>query len=266
MKFIIWKFKKNQESDLIELKIKTFLFAKNWILATSIKDKMINFVFIIGGDGTFLNIFSNFINLKNVKFILIKNTSIGFFFEYNLKNLDQLLNQIINNNFKISKLPLIELKINDEFYYAINEFKIISYNKPFKLICKINSEFLQIFNGSGIVISTNKGSSGFNYSNGGSLIISNKNMLQLKGILQVNNIYNNSIKNSIVFDDAIKFNFKTINNFIDLYFIMDNRIIKVINNNIEFFVRNSKKTVSVIGNLTEFKFNLNKIKSILLKK
>lgn len=82
---------------------------------------------------------------------------------------EKLLNALVDNI--IHQLPVLECSINKKIYYAINEIKFISLQKPMIGNLTINNAHFLETRSSGIAISSQAGSSGFNYSLHGPIML-----------------------------------------------------------------------------------------------
>lgn len=95
-------------------------------LLNDIKFHNHDFVLAVGGDGTFLRA-SQFIRRQLIFGVNadVKSKE-GFFMESDKNNFEEKLKKIINNKFKVKKLPRLEAYINNRKIdsYAVNEFYI----------------------------------------------------------------------------------------------------------------------------------------------
>ena len=164
--------KQNEKSQEIKNRLSIILDNNNFV-ADEVCPEI---VFVIGGDGTFLKTVHKYIDrLDSIYFIGIKTGTLGYFFEYSAEDLNE------------------ESKI-----YAINEVRIENPFKTLECNVYINDKFLETFRGSGLLVSSSLGSTGYNKSCNGSVIDTSLNLLQLTEINPINNYYYSSLSNSLV--------------------------------------------------------------------
>lgn len=137
----------------------------------------------IGGDGTFLS---------SVAYSLTNNTPIagincgrlGFLAAISNENLEQALQQLVNNEYKIENRSLLEiLKPKDLFNgnnYALNELTVhkLDNSSMIQIETYINNEFLANYWADGLIIGTPTGSTAYSLSVGGPII-----MPELSGLI-----------------------------------------------------------------------------------
>lgn len=149
---------------------------KNIKLSQEIKTSDI--IVSIGGDGFLLNCIFNF-SKYGKPFYPINGGSIGFL--TNDFNIDTFEEDVINAD-QIYLNPL-KIRINNKSEYAFNEMSLLRNSSQavhLKLI--INNNFVTKIIGDGLIISTPMGSSGYNYSSGGSILPLNSNLISITPI------------------------------------------------------------------------------------
>ncbi|MGM9858261.1 MAG: NAD(+)/NADH kinase [Bacilli bacterium] len=193
--------KQNEKSLEIKNRLSIILENNNFVF----DEKCPEVVFVIGGDGTFLKTVHKYIDrLDSICFIGIKTGTLGYFFEYSASDLDEVVDNVLNNSeYFIEEHNLIEATLkyeNDEKYsiYAINEVRIENPFKTLECNVYINGEFLETFRGSGLLVSSSLGSTGYNKSCNGAVIDTSLNLLQLTEINPINNYFYSSLNNSLI--------------------------------------------------------------------
>lgn len=158
-------------------------------------------VIFVGGDGTLLRAIHQFIPYNpDLKFVGLNSGSLGYCCDYKLEEIDQLFLDIINNNFYSESHYLIEANLGNKKIIALNEIRI---ENPFHTLISdvsINDEFLETFRGNGLNISSNFGSAAYNKSLGGSVVLLEKDILQLTEIAPINNRIYSSLNSSLIVD------------------------------------------------------------------
>ena len=140
------------------------------------------YVFIIGGDGTFLKYGAQYLN-QPVKIIMINSGNIGFFSSCHLDELEDIL---VNHKGSYQPLHYLDVKVHQHHYVCVNEVTAFAFNTD-PITVSLDAQSHYTFNGSGFVVSTPLGSSGSNKSNRGPLVDPSLNCYILSELLSVNN-------------------------------------------------------------------------------
>lgn len=179
----------SHKSLSLKKQLLSILSKANWILDKELSE----FIFVIGGDGTFLK---NVCEYKNKKIIAINGGNLGYFSYFNKANLKSILNLISKeNNFK--QLLTLNLEINGNNYCSLNEIYITS-NHTFNANIYICNQKLELFKGSGIMISTPMGSTAHNKNAGGAIIYQNENLIQLLEIHPITQKRYSTLKSPLI--------------------------------------------------------------------
>ena len=128
-------------------------------------------VIVVGGDGTFLSAVHHYIDkLNNIIFINYKRGFTSFYLDFEEEDIDR-INDLLNGECdKMLVLPLLKAKIGNKKYYAVNEFTLGSFMKASGFEIYINDYYLESTYGSGLLVCTPFGSSGYNKSLGGAIL------------------------------------------------------------------------------------------------
>ena len=131
-------------------------------------------VISIGGDGTILKAVHQYIN-KNCAFVGLHTGTLGFFTDFQIDELDDFIHYIKNNQYKIMNRHLLEIKIDkkdsEEILYALNELRLDQGLRTQVISVYINDVLFEVFRGNGLCVSTPSGSTGYNKSLGGAIIV-----------------------------------------------------------------------------------------------
>lgn len=190
----------NQQAQIIKKKIIVFLKHHHFHCVT----KQPQFIFSIGGDGTFLKAFQEFsTQLKNVVFIPIKAGLLGFYCTFFKKNLTNLFNLLMSSDHQFTYYQRAVLRINFGHHvrFAINEIKIVDHVKTLSTSVAINNSPLQLFRGSGIIFSTASGSTGYARSIHGAVLLS-QNIWQMQELAPVANSKFSTINAPLILSQA----------------------------------------------------------------
>lgn len=181
-----------------------------------------NIVFTIGGDGTFIRACHRY---PTATFFGIHTGHLGFYSNYSVEELDELIEQINNGNYKYEKIPLLSVQvIADKIYNytALNEMTIISPPRTLKLDVYINDEFFEHFRGTGICISTPTGSTAYNKSLGGAVIDHNLKIMQLTEIAGINSSSYETINSPLVLGNGYVVELKAVGKYNNIFLTVDN--------------------------------------------
>lgn len=167
-------------------------------------------VFVVGGDGTFLSAVHQLIpRLNEVQFIGIHTGTLGFMTDYQIEEVDQLLQDYLSKEPKIDQLRLLEIHINqnEEPLYALNEMRIENAIKTQILDITIDGVFFETYRGTGICLATQMGSTAYNRSLKGAVIQHGLPLLELSEIAGIHHREFQSLGNSIILKEAAKLRF-----------------------------------------------------------
>lgn len=142
----------------------------------------IDFALSVGGDGTFLTSAAAIGN-KNIPILGVNCGHLGFLAEVQTDDLDEILNKLVVGQYTIEPRRLLNLTILDKDGIvreglimspnALNEIAILKQGLTNMLTIetKINGELLHIYHSDGLVIATPTGSTAYNLSIGGPLLV-----------------------------------------------------------------------------------------------
>lgn len=171
-----------------------------WIL----DEKNSEFIFVIGGDGTFLK---NVNNYSNKKIVAINGGNLGYYSHFNKENLKKIINHISReNNFR--NLLCLKLSINNNEYKSLNEILIRS-NHTLNTNIYIYKQKLEFFKGTGLMISTPMGSTAHSKNAGGAIIYQLENLIQLLEIHPITQKKYSTLKSPLILDSNVEIQLKS---------------------------------------------------------
>ena len=139
----------------------------------------VDVVIVLGGDGAILHA-SVPLAKKSIKIIGINYGTLGFLTEYErdeTEKVKELLSLLEKNACRIVKRSLLELKIGEKTYYALNEIAIqrdnsLASNASTQIlsIAFTAQEGSEIISGDGVLICTPTGSTAYSLSAGGAIL------------------------------------------------------------------------------------------------
>lgn len=240
----------DEYSKKIEEKLIKDMISKGFIL----NDLNPDYVFSIGGDGTFLLAVNKYYN-KKTTFININTGSFGYLSEFEVDEIPTLINSL--NKYKSKSISLLELnyslkddnknKLKKNKLYALNEFRIHSkHGKTLSFDVYINDTFLESLRGDGIIVSSSIGSSGIARSQGGALVDNEIEMIQIVEEAPILNYKYGSLHSSFVLS---KYNSIKLKNFnLPFHIFYDSSNIDCYDLNTEIEIKLSKKKIKVLKN------------------
>ncbi len=127
----------------------------------------IDFVFVIGGDGTILRCAKLFAE-KGVPILGLNIGRLGFLSQLTKDDIISAIEKILDNEFKIEK----RLMLKSLNHIALNDIVIkgISGSRTGKFSLKINNKFVSEYIADGMIISTPTGSTAYGLSAGGPVL------------------------------------------------------------------------------------------------
>ncbi len=163
----------------------------------------VDLIINVGGDGTFLSLMQNF-EFPTAKVAGINTGHLGFFQEIAPEETDRLIDAYLKDELCSQKYNIVKAEIrrkNGETiaHRALNEFVVKGKGtKPIHLDIGINGSFIEKFSGDGIIVSTPAGSTGYNYSLGGSIVDPRLNLLQVVPMAPMNTTAYRSLTSSFL--------------------------------------------------------------------
>ena len=176
------------QAHSFEVYIQSFFFNT---LSSVLRDKLKSFVtvfendfpnvdlaFSIGGDGTFLRT-SNAVAQYNIPILGVNTGRLGFLADIKFEDLDEALEEIFQNNYRIEKRMLLKTTSHsnnpDENFisYSLNEVAVLKQDTSSMLTIHafIDDEYLTSYQADGLVVSTPTGSTAYSLSIGGPIMV-----------------------------------------------------------------------------------------------
>ena len=170
-----------QELDLREYPS----FPENWDgeqQPENVYGEPIDFALSIGGDGTFLTSAAAIGN-KNIPILGVNCGHLGFLAEVQTQDLDDILQKLVEGEYSIERRSLLNVSVLDKTGMpreglimspnALNEIAILKQGLTNMLTIetKVNGELLHTYHSDGLVIATPTGSTAYNLSIGGPLMV-----------------------------------------------------------------------------------------------
>ena len=142
----------------------------------------VDFALSVGGDGTFLTSAAA-IGTKNIPILGVNCGHLGFLAEVQTQDLDDILHKLVEGQYTIEQRSLLALNVLDKegnkrdglimAPNALNEIAILKegLSSMLQIELKVNGELLHTYHSDGLVIATPTGSTAYNLSIGGPLMV-----------------------------------------------------------------------------------------------
>lgn len=136
----------------------------------------LDFALSVGGDGTFLYT-ASVIGDKNIPILGINCGRLGFLADVQTKEVDFICDQLVQSNYTIEQRSLLCVTADNDAHiehpYALNEIAVMKQelSSMIGIEAKVNGELLNLYKADGLVISTPTGSTAYNLSVGGPLMM-----------------------------------------------------------------------------------------------
>ncbi len=148
--------------------------------------KDLDFLFSLGGDGTFLETV-NLVRDSGIPVLGVNIGRLGFLSYISQENLAESLESVFSGKYDIEERLLLKVeasgKAMNDLDVALNEVRI--YKNSGSLITihvKVNDEFLSAYWADGLLVSTPTGSTAYNLSVGGPIVVPESNSFVLSPI------------------------------------------------------------------------------------
>ncbi|WP_168121070.1 NAD kinase [Paenibacillus sp. HB172176] len=149
-------------------------------------------VISIGGDGTLLQAFHNYVDcIADVAFVGIHTGHLGFYADWKADELEELVRLMAEETPIMVRYPLAQIEVETStetlHYLSLNEFSLKGVDGTLVAQINVNDELFEMFRGDGIVISTPTGSTAYNKSLGGAIVHPSIESIQIAEIASINN-------------------------------------------------------------------------------
>lgn len=144
----------------------------------------VDFVISLGGDGTFLKAASR-VGAKGTPIIGVNMGRLGFLADVLPSEVNEALDEIFNHQYKIEEHAVIKIEADGEPIegnpYALNDIALLKRDDAamISIRCSVNGEYLVTYQADGLIVATPTGSTAYNLSNGGPIIVPSANILCL---------------------------------------------------------------------------------------
>lgn len=155
-------------------------FPEEWVLDNGewrpVQGEPIDFALSIGGDGTFLTTAAA-IGDKNIPIIGVNMGHLGFLADVQTKNVDLIMEQLVAGKYTIEQRTLLQVTCSEgghiAYPFALNEVAVLKQglSSMITVLAKLNGAEVINMEADGLVISTATGSTAYNLSVGGPIMV-----------------------------------------------------------------------------------------------
>lgn len=166
-------------------------------------------VIVIGGDGTFLKAAQSvFPKNEFAHFLCLNAGTIGFYHDFDESDINDIPAIVYKEKYLLGEIDVLEANDGRANYYAFNEFNLTGLSQNIDYDVKIDGQYLERFFGTGLIVSTVTGSTGYSRSLNGAIIDSNLHAMEITEIAGIYSKFHKSIKNSIIVASNRKISFE----------------------------------------------------------
>ena len=138
-------------------------------------DNNCNFIFSVGGDGTFLH---SVLNIRNfdIPIVGVNSGRLGFLADISEDQVHHALTQIFNGNYSLIERSMLEVEFcganNMDFNFALNEMTVLKTDTSsmINIYAYLDKELLNNYWADGLIIATPTGSTAYSLSVGGPIL------------------------------------------------------------------------------------------------
>lgn len=197
------KFKVFMREDTRSLSVAEHLISEATALGFTYDEVNPHFIFTVGGDGTFLKaVHAHLKALMKITFIGIHTGSLGFFADFHVNDIPNILNTIKMGDVFVKDYRLVRADIfqrkTKRTFYAVNEVKVENVHHTLVLDVWLNDLKLETYRGNGILVASQLGSSGYNKSLGGAIINRDLELLEYTKIGAISNSVYRPLVNPLI--------------------------------------------------------------------
>ncbi len=209
---------------------------------------------VVGGDGTILSVAENASD-KGIPIVGVNLGRLGFLADIEPQELETSLERLFDGNYEIEERMMLKATVvsptgQENVYYALNDINITRGNSArlVELEIKVNDELCDIYPADGIIIASPTGSTAYNLSAGGPIIVPHANTYVLTPICP-HTIY----AKSIMMSDKDRVEIKTLEEGNDMAVSIDGRLEMHVTPDYSVYVEKAEKVTKLIK-LSQRKF------------
>lgn len=164
----------------------------------------VDFAISLGGDGTFLRAASR-VGAKGIPVLGVNMGRLGFLSDVLPLEVEKALDEIFEGQYKLEEHTVIKVEAEGEPIegnpYALNDIALLKRvdASMITICCRVNGEYLVTYQADGLIVSTPTGSTAYNLSNGGPIIVPSADILCLTPVAP----HSLNIRPIVINDDCV---------------------------------------------------------------
>lgn len=208
-------------------------------------EEPVDFAMSVGGDGTFLTTAAA-VGRRNIPIVGVNCGHLGFLADVQTKDVDIIMRQLIEGQYTIEQRSLLRVCCSRQDLimspYALNEVALMKQGMSSMISVEVsaNGEFLHTYHADGLVLSTPTGSTAYNLSIGGPLLVP-----QTKGIILSPIATHSLTVRPLVVPDDWKFDLKVNSRYQSYMLSIDGRS-QILNTDVSLHIEKAPYTIKVV--------------------
>ena len=208
-------------------------------------EEPVDFAMSVGGDGTFLTTAAA-VGSRNIPIVGVNCGHLGFLADVQTKDVDIIMRQLIEGQYTIEQRSLLKVCCSRQDLimspYALNEVALMKQGMSSMISVEVsaNGEFLHTYHADGLVLSTPTGSTAYNLSIGGPLLVP-----QTKGIILSPIATHSLTVRPLVVPDDWKFDLKVDSRYQSYMLSIDGRS-QILNTDVSLHIEKAPYTIKVV--------------------
>ncbi len=164
----------------------------------------VDFAVSLGGDGTFLRA-ANRVGAKGIPILGVNMGRLGFLADVLPTEVEKALDEIYSGQYKTEQHTVIKIEADGEPIegspYALNDIALLKRDDAAMITvrCSVDGQYLVTYQADGLIVSTPTGSTAYNLSNGGPVIVPSADILCLTPVAP----HSLNIRPIVVNDDCV---------------------------------------------------------------
>jgi len=208
-------------------------------------DEAIDFALSVGGDGTFLTT-AAMVGEYNIPILGVNFGHLGFLSEVKTEDVDAILEDLVKGQYTVEQRSLLRITSSEGGNLAssdaLNEIAVMKYglSSAISIDCSVNGEHLTRYTADGLIMSTPTGSTAYNLSVGGPIMVPQARGIILTPIA----IHSLTVRPLVIPDDwKIDLNIKSRTG---SYLVSIDGRSQVINDTVSLHIEKSPRTIKLV--------------------
>lgn len=141
-------------------------------------------VLVLGGDGTLIRAANRLLG-TGIPIFGINLGTLGFLTETGIAGMEQALQQLVNGEYDIETRMMLQVNAGEDFEdTALNDIVITrsGFSRLISVRVYVNEKLVDTYRGDGVIVATPTGSTGYNLSAGGPVVLPNASLIVITPI------------------------------------------------------------------------------------